>query len=42
MIDERYYVNVRELMEELPRPTEKEELPVIIIEVGLWSPVTWL
>lgn len=45
MIDERFYVNVADLMKQvLPRPTPKKELdiPVISVTVGLWSHVTWL
>ena len=45
MVDERYYVNVADLMRKrvLPRPTKKRKLdiPVISIDVGLWSPITW-
>ena len=44
MIDERYYVNVKDLMKQvLPKPTPKKELdiPIIAVDVGLWSPVTW-
>ena len=42
MIDEKYYVNVEELMDKLPRPEKKLDLPIISIDVGLWSPITWV
>ena len=42
MIDEKYYVNVVELMDKLPRPEKKLDLPIISIDVGLWSHVTWV
>ena len=46
MVDERYYVNVADLMRKmvLPRPTKKRKLdiPVITVTVGLWSHVTWV
>ena len=42
MIDEKYYVNVEELMDKLPRPQKKLDLPIISIDVGLWSPITWV
>ena len=45
MIDRRYYVNVNDLMRKhgLQRPRKRKPTPPIIsIEVGLWSPITWL
>ena len=39
-----FYVNVADLMRrELPRPTRKRKLdiPIVSVEVGLWSPETW-
>lgn len=44
MIDRRFYINVRDCMvKSLPRPTKKRkiDIPVISIDVGLWSPITW-
>jgi len=39
MIDERYYVKVKDLMElyGLPRPTPKNQIPLIVVTVELWS-----
>ena len=45
MIDKRYYVNVADLMKQvLPRPTPKPkmDIPIVSVEVGLWSHVTWV
>ena len=45
MVDERYYVNVADLMRKrvLPRPTKKPkiDIPIVSVEVELWSPITW-
>ena len=44
MIDKRYYVSVKDCMvKQLPRPTKKPEIdyPIVSVDVGLWSPVTW-
>jgi hypothetical protein len=46
MMDKKYYVKVADLMN-LPRPRKRytdstgDTLPLISIEVELWSPVTW-
>lgn len=40
-IDENFYVNVAELMGCLPRPKPREDLPIIEVTTGLWSPITW-
>ena len=43
-MNKRYYVNVKEVMVKLlPKPTPKPVLdyPVISVDVGLWSPITW-
>ena len=43
-MNNEYYINVRDLMvRQLPKPTRKRKLPIPIIsvDVGLWSPVTW-
>ena len=45
MINERFYVNVADLMrKDLPRPTKKPkiDIPIISVEVELWSLVTWV
>ena len=43
MIDERFYVNVADLMQKvLPKPQKKLDIPIISIDVGLWSPITWV
>ena len=45
-INKEYYVNVRELMG-LPKPKKKlcdsdgEPLPVVSVDTGLWSYVSW-
>ena len=43
-MNKEYYVNVWDLMVKLlPKPTRKPEIdyPVISVDVGLWSPITW-
>ena len=46
-MDERFYVNVAELMN-LPRPRKRfvdgtgDVLPLVTVECGLWSTVTWV
>lgn len=45
MVDERYYVNVWDCMvKQLPRPTKKPkiDIPIVSVEVELWSNVTWV
>ena len=40
-----FYVNVADLMKRvLPRPTKKPviDIPVITVECGIWSHVTWV
>ena len=42
--NDKYYVNVADLMVKLlSKPTKKPVLdyPVISVDVGLWSPITW-
>ena len=44
-MNKEYYINVKDLMHRLlPRPTKKKELdiPIISIDVGLWSHITWV
>ena len=48
-MDERFYVNVADLMKRvLPRPRKRfvdstgDVLPLVTVECGLWSNVTWV
>ena len=39
---DEFYVNVADLMKRvLPRPQKKPDIPIITVECGIWSPITW-
>ena len=43
-MNKRYYINMKEVMVKLlPKPRRKPvlDIPIISVEVGLWSNVTW-
>ena len=41
-MNERYYINVKEVMMKLlPKPKKKPDIPIISVECELWSYVTW-
>ena len=47
-IDEKFYINVKDLMGGLEKPKKKlcdvdgRVLPIVSVDVGLWSHVTWV
>lgn len=41
--EQGFVLRVSDLMKsELARPTPKVDIPVITLETGIWSPITWI